>query len=150
MWVDTPGWLDLSDSDSADDPLGDGKAAEALRAVLDNADDVIVPMIPESLAFQPTFNTIEKIIKPRKLPFLVVVNNWDPRDGKADLVETREFIRLHGWPLANTVIRRYKVHSRASAEGLVVTQYPKNRVAMEAREDFYRLALEHGQKNGQS
>ncbi|GAA3428745.1 ParA family protein [Streptosporangium nondiastaticum] len=150
VWVDTPGWLDLSDAGSTDDPLGDGKAAEALRAVLDNADDVIVPMIPESLAFQPTFNTIEKIVKPRKLPFVVVVNNWDPRDGKADLEETREFIQRHGWPLTNTVIRRYKVHSRASAEGLVVTQYPKNRVAMEAREDFYRLALEHGQKNGQS
>jgi len=26
----------------------------------------------------------------------------------------------------------------------VVTQYPKNRVSMEARQDFYRLALEQG------
>ena len=46
--------------------------------------------------------------------------------------------------MCNTVVRRYKIHARASAEGLVVTQYPKNRVAMEAREDFFRLALENG------
>jgi chromosome partitioning protein len=46
--------------------------------------------------------------------------------------------------MCNTVVRRYKIHTRASAEGLVVTQYPKNRVAMEAREDFFRLALELG------
>ncbi|MFB9880753.1 ParA family protein [Planobispora siamensis] len=149
VWVDTPGWLDLSDGASAEDPLGDGKAAEALRAVLDNADDVIVPIEPEPLAFQPTFNTIEKVVKPRKLPYLVVANNWDPRDGRADLDDTLQFVRNQGWPLANTVIRHYKIHSRASAEGMVVTQYPKNRVAMEAREDFYRLALEHGQlRNG--
>ena len=42
------------------------------------------------------------------------------------------------------MIRRYKIHTRASADGHVVTQYPKNRVAMEAREDFFRLALELG------
>jgi chromosome partitioning protein len=42
------------------------------------------------------------------------------------------------------VIRHYKVHTRAALEGLVVTQYKKNRVAMEAREDFYRLSLEIG------
>ena len=46
--------------------------------------------------------------------------------------------------MCNTVVRRYKLHTRASADGLVVTQYPKNRVAMEAREDFFRLALELG------
>jgi chromosome partitioning protein len=41
-------------------------------------------------------------------------------------------------------VRRYKVHARAALDGLVVTQYPKNRTSMEAREDFFRLALELG------
>ncbi|GAB3866309.1 hypothetical protein GCM10029963_78530 [Micromonospora andamanensis] len=58
-----------------------------------------------------------------------------------DLQQTAQFIRRKGWPMCNTVIRRYKLHSRASAEGMVVTQYPRNRVAMEA---FFRLALEMG------
>jgi chromosome partitioning protein len=105
---------------------------------------VLVPILPEPLAYDPTARTIEQVISPRELPFRVVVNGWDPRDGLPDLQQTAEYIRRKGWPMCNTVVRRYKIHARASADGLVVTQYPKNRVAMEAREDFFRLALELG------
>lgn len=145
VFVDTPGWLDLTNNQRPGaDPLGDGPAGAALRAVLDNADDVLVPIEPEPLSFKPTQNTIDQVIKPRGLPFQVVINNWDPRDTDADLKQTQEFVRRQGWPLARTVVRHYKVHTRAAADGLVVTQYPINRVALQAREDFYRLALEHG------
>ncbi|MEV8311215.1 ParA family protein [Streptomyces flavidovirens] len=143
VFVDTPGWLDLAETDS-EDPLGNGAAADALRAVLDSAHDVIVPIEPEPLGFQPTQRTIERVVKPRGLPFRVVINNWDPRDGKADLDQTRAFVEAQGWPLARTVVRHYKLHTRASADGLVVTQYGANRVALQAREDFFRLALEVG------
>jgi chromosome partitioning protein len=115
-----------------------------LAACLDVAHDVIVPMPPEGLAFDATARTVTKVIEPRGLPYKVVVNAWDPRDGHADLEETEAYIDAKGWPRARTVIRRYKVHTRASVQGMVVTQYPKNRVAMEAREDFFRLALELG------
>lgn len=147
VFVDTPGWLDLSEDgeDTAKaDPLGDGPAGRALRAVLESADDIIIPMEPEPLCFQPTQRTIERVVKPLGLPFQVVINNWDPRDGRADLEQTQELVLRQGWPLANTVIRHYKLHTRAAADGMVVTQYPINRVALQAREDFYRLALEHG------
>ena len=40
------------------------------------------------------------------------------------------------------MIRHYKLHARASADGQVVTEYPTNRVALQAREDFYKFALE--------
>ena len=40
------------------------------------------------------------------------------------------------------MIRHYKLHARASADGQVVTEYPLNRVALQAREDFYKFALE--------
>ncbi|MEV1019946.1 ParA family protein [Streptomyces sp. NPDC050264] len=143
VFVDTPGWLDLAENDGTD-PLGKGAAADALRAVLSNATDVIVPIEPEPLGFQPTQRTVERVVKPRGLPFRVVINNWDPRDGKADLEQTRAFVRAQGWPLARTVVRHYKLHTRASADGLVVTQYGANRVALQAREDFFRLALEVG------
>ncbi|WP_137726564.1 ParA family protein [Prescottella subtropica] len=142
VYVDTPGWIDLTGNDDIDDPLGQGPAAEALRAVLDVADHVIVPMETEPLSFDPTARTIQKVLEPRGIPYTVVINNWDRRDGTRDLEETQEFVRAHGWPLANTVIRHYKLHTRASADGLVVTEYPANRVALQAREDFYRLALE--------
>jgi chromosome partitioning protein len=133
IFVDTPGNIEHT---------------AILAACLEVADDVVVPLPPESLAFDSTARTIEKRIKPAGLPYKVVINNWDPRDGVVDLEETREYVTAKGWPLARTVIRRYKLHSRASAEGLVVTQYPRNRTAMEAREDFFRLALELGYGGG--
>lgn len=39
-------------------------------------------------------------------------------------------------------MRHYKLHARASAEGVTVVQYAKNWVALEARQDFFKLALE--------
>jgi chromosome partitioning protein len=129
IFIDTPGSLE-------DERI--------LSAVLDIADDVLVPLPPEPLAYDPTARTIERVLKPRGIPFHVVVNDWDPRDGQLDLRQTAQYIRQMGWPMCRTVVRHYKLHTRASAEGLVVTQYAKNRVAMEAREDFFRLALELG------
>ncbi|WP_246107150.1 ParA family protein [Pseudonocardia kunmingensis] len=129
IFVDTPGSLE-------DERI--------LVAALDECDDVLVPMLPEPLAYDPSARTIQQVIGPRGIPFRVVVNGWDPRDGVSDLQQTAQYIRKMGWPMCNSVVRRYKVHTRASANGLVVTQYPKNRVAMEAREDFFRLALELG------
>jgi chromosome partitioning protein len=142
VYIDTPGWIDLDAGEDSTDPLGRGPAGDALRTVLDVADQVIVPMETEPLCFDPTARTIGKVVKPRGLPYTVVINNWDPRDGTSDLNETKDFVRANGWPLANTVVRHYKVHTRASADGQVVTEYPANRVALQAREDFYRLALE--------
>jgi chromosome partitioning protein len=142
VYVDTPGWIDLGHDDGGSDPLGKGPAADVLRTVLDMADQVIVPIETEPLSFDPTARTIKTVIEPRGLPYLVVINNWDPRDKDADLNQTKDFIRANGWPLANTVIRHYKLHTRASADGLVVTEYPTNRVALQAREDFYKFALE--------
>ena len=129
IFVDTPGSLE-------DERI--------LQAALDECDDVLVPMVPEPLCYDPTTRTIDAVVIPRGIPFRVVVNSWDPRDGTTDLQQTAQFITRKGWPMCNTVVRRYKLHSRASAEGIVVTQYPKNRTAMEAREDFFRLALELG------
>ncbi|MFJ1717114.1 ParA family protein [Streptomyces sp. NPDC088260] len=136
--------LPEDEKEEAGDPFGKSTAADAMRAVLSNADDIIIPVEPEPLGFMPTRDTIEEVVKPLGIPYLVVINNWDPRDGEADLEQTKAFVRAQGWKLANTVIRHYKVHTRAALEGTVVTQYKKNRVAMEAREDFYPLALELG------
>ncbi|WP_431240928.1 ParA family protein (plasmid) [Mycolicibacterium aichiense] len=142
VYVDTPGWIDMAPGEEGPDALGKGDSADALRAVLNVADQVIVPIEPEPLSFDPTARTIEKVIKPRGLRYLVVINNWDPRDGTYDLNETKDFVKANGWPLAHTVIRHYKLHTRASADGQVVTEYPSNRVALQAREDFYKFALE--------
>lgn len=126
------------------DSPGSLEDEKRLQQTLEFCDDVLVPMEPEPLCFEPTRLTINKVILPRGIPFRVVVNNWDPRDGTTDLEQTARFIAASHWPMCSTVVRRYKLHTRASAEGLVVTQYPKNRTSSEAREDFFRLALELG------
>ena len=127
IFVDTPGTLE-------NQPI--------LEEVLRQADDVIVPIEPEPLAFSPAARTIRKVIEPAGVRWRVLINNWDPRDGDVDLSQTRDFLHAKGWPVFNTIIRHYKLHARASAEGVTVVQYAKNRVALEARQDFFRLALE--------
>lgn len=133
VFIDTPGHLE-------DEKL--------LREALKYAHDVLVPLPPEGLAFDPTARTIQTVIEPTEVPYRVVVNNWDPRDGRADLEETLAYIEGQGWTGLKTVVRRYKVHTRASVEGRVVTQYDENKPSFKAREDFYRLAIELGYGGG--
>lgn len=139
VYVDTPGWIG-DHPGSAENGLGGLLLGEAL----DVTDLAIIPIPPEPLAFQPTVRTIREVIEPRGLPFLLVINNWDPRDGTVDLDQTRGFIREMGWSqhLANTVVRRYKVHTRAAAQGVVVTEYDANRASLQARQDFHKLTDE--------
>jgi len=85
---------------------------------------------------------------PSGVPWRVLINNWDPRDGDVDLNQTREYLAAKQFPTFHTVIRHYKLHARAAAEGVTAVQYPKNRVAMEARQDFFKLALEVLGTNG--
>lgn len=152
LFVDTPGWFDL-DPDGGGDGLGDGHSADALRTVLDVSDEIIVPILTQPLSFDPTARTIRKLVEPRGKPFRVVINDWNPRDGRHWLEQTQDFVNSMGWPLADTVIRHYLIHSNAPSEGLVVTDY-KNLVTEEKRQitdekrrptelkaadDFYKL-----------
>jgi len=129
IFVDTPGNLEHE---------------RTVVAVVQHSDEVIVPITPDFLSWDPTENTIEKVIKPLGIPFYVVINNWDPRDGEAGLVSTAQHVMEHGWPLCNTPIRHYKVHSNAPKKGIVVTQYEPNRTSFQGREDFTKFALERG------
>lgn len=143
VYVDTAGWFDLA-PDSSGDGLGDGYSAEALRAVLDVTDEALVPMLTAPMCFDPTARTISKILEPRRIPYRVFINDWDPRDGGHWLEQTQRFVRGQGWPLAKTVIRHYKIHTNASNEGIVVTQYKQGGTATNAAADFYNLADELG------
>jgi chromosome partitioning protein len=45
-------------------------------------------------------------------------------------------------------VRNYRLHARASAERMTVVQYANNRVAREARADFFGLSIEVLGRNG--
>ncbi|MFF1916189.1 ParA family protein [Streptomyces sp. NPDC058239] len=144
--VDTPGFMPLNEEEEDDesiDPLGDGTVGDALRAILDVADDVIVPLEAEGAAFRPTKTTIERVLIPRQIPYGVLVNNWDPRDGEADRDRTISMVQRRGWNLYNTTIRHYKPHTRGIINGRFCTQYESNHTSTKAKQDFVSLALEH-------
>jgi chromosome partitioning protein len=143
--VDTPGFMPLDGEDEDDesiDPLGDGTVGDSLRAVLDAADDVIVPLPAEGAAFRPTRTTVERVLIPRQIPYGVLVS-WDPRDSEADRDRTQSLVRRRGWEMYNSTIRRYKPHTRGITAGRFCTQYEPNPIALKALGDFQALALEH-------
>ncbi|MDI3408303.1 ParA family protein [Streptomyces cavernicola] len=144
--VDTPGFMPLKAEDPEDesiDPLGDGTVGDSLRAILDVADDVIVPLPAEGAAFTPTMVTVERVLWPRQMPHGVLINDWDPRDGTVDRDRTISLAKKRGWDVYNTTIRHYKPHTRALANGRLCTQYESNHTSTKAKADFQELALEH-------
>lgn len=115
-----------------------------LARALEVAHDVIVPTVPEPLAYGPTERTVRELIEPRGVPYRIVRNLWDKRDGELDLSLLTKWLVEQELSYTNTIVRRYKMHTNASAEGRVVTQYPNGRTAAEAKNDFLKLALELG------
>ena len=127
IFVDTPGSL---------------KDKEILTAVLQQADDVIIPILPEAMSFTPAQETIRFVEAVTDAPWRILINNWMPGRHEADVEQTRAFLTAKGWPMFHTTIRNYRLHARASAEGVTVVQYANTRVAREARADFFGLSIE--------
>lgn len=115
-----------------------------LARALDLATDVVIPTAPEPLAYAPTEKTVLDFVEPRGLPYRVVRNLWDRRDGHIDLNALTSWLDEQQLRYTKTIIRRYKMHTTASGEGRVVTQYPAGRTASECKADFLSLALELG------
>lgn len=122
LFVDTPGWHDTN-PDNTEDGLEASYSGDVLRTVLDVSDEFIVPMNPAPLCFDPTVRTIEKLILPRRKKFTVVVNEHDTLRGEKRLTKTRDFVLQRGWPIADTALRVYSVHTDASADRLLVPEY---------------------------
>lgn len=144
--VDTPGFADIDPNApiDAEDPLGFGPAAEAMREVLELTDLALVPIVPvETLTHKPAEFTVERLLRPRGIPFRLLINNWDSGTDpkKKDLKEMQDWCRERDYPFMSQAIRRYKMHAQAPAQGLTVIQYKESGTALRAREDFYKLAL---------
>lgn len=149
VFVDTPGFMDINPTADFDaDPLGTGPAAQAMQEVLDVTDLALVPITTHYLTWKPAEFTIERVLKPRGIKFLVVINMWDSGSDRGteraphpELTARRAWCDERMYPYAQQAIRHYKIHSRAPEDGLTVIQYAESGTALRAREDFYRLAL---------
>ncbi len=123
--------------------MGTSRTADALREVLDVADLAIVPITPSKITWDECEYTIERILKPRGIPFLVVINMHDPGKDKGEkqLGKVKAWIDERRYPRVAVPIRRYTLHEHAYENGTLVTEYKMSGTALNAREDFMRLAL---------
>jgi chromosome partitioning protein len=144
IYIDTPGFVDTNvEADLDADPLGSGPAAEAMREVLEETDLALVPISPDFLTHTPGEFTIERVLKPRGVKFMVVINIWDSGEDpkRTELENLRQWCIKRDYPFVHHPIRRYKIHRNAPEKGLTVIQYPESGTSLRAREDIYKLAL---------
>ncbi|MGA5364168.1 ParA family protein [Streptomyces purpurascens] len=142
--IDTPGFLDVDpDAEWGADPLGKSRTADALREVLEMADLAIVPITPSKITWDECEFTIERVLKPRGIPFLVVINMHDPGKDREEkqLNKVKAWIDERNYPRVSDPIRRYTIHEHAYENGTLVTEYRMSGTALNAREDFMRVAL---------
>ena len=144
IFVDTPGWTppSLVEFEEGANPLGkDDRIAQILEAILAQADDAMVPMLCEPDCFEPTEVTIEWVLKPRGISYTVVINKYLPNKEEQYVDGTRKWCARKGFVVANTAVRRYRVHANGDR---LVTDYHNNRAELQARMDITHLAMEHG------
>lgn len=126
VFVDTPGSLE---------------GHHVLEAVLSASDFVILPTEPAALAVMPLIRTVRDVVIPLGIPYRVLLNITDPRS-PAELDEARQLLDSQQIACFTAAVREYKAHKRAPLDGVVVTQYPNDRYAAKAVEDYRRVALE--------
>lgn len=126
VFVDTPGSLE---------------GRSILRTVLASSDYCVIPSEPAPLSVEPLIRTVRTLIVPSGAPYRVLVNKVDGRalgmrDDAFAMLDEQEIRRFR----AST--RLLSAHSYAPAQGLVVTQYPKDRYSIEAASEYRAVALE--------
>lgn len=126
VFVDTPGSLE---------------GASTLKTVLANCDYAVIPVEPTALSVEPLIRTVKALIAPSGVPYRILVNKVDGRatgrrDGAFKLLDEQAIQRFR----AST--RLLTAHEDAPGQGVVVTQYPKDRYSIQAASEYRAVALE--------
>jgi chromosome partitioning protein len=126
VFVDTPGSLE-------------GRAI--LKTVLASSDYAVIPTEPAPLSVEPLIRTVRTLIAPSGIPYRVLCNKID---GRAAGMRDDAFRMLdeQGIRRFRASTRLLSAHAYAPAQGLVVTQYPKDRYSIEAASEYRAVALE--------
>jgi chromosome partitioning protein len=118
------------------------KDPETGRLLLDCA---IVPMEVWDESWEPTEATCEEILKPRGIPFVVVINKYDARKAtQGELSATVEFIDQRGWNRTPSPVRMMNAMSRASNTGLLVPDFPSTYARKDGTAEMLTLASAAG------
>lgn len=126
VFVDTPGSLE-------------GRAI--LKTVLGSCDYAVIPTEPAPLSVEPLIRTVRTLMARSGVPYKVLCNKVDGRavgmrDDAFRMLDAQDIRRFR----AST--RLLSAHAYAPAQGIVVTQYPRDRYSIEAASEYRAVALE--------
>jgi chromosome partitioning protein len=114
--------------------------SEALNAVVQTADYLILPTQPAPMDLTALIETVRQALAPTKVAHRVLLTKVDPRSLN-DALDAQKSLMDAGIPVFNAFIRAYKAHERAPLEGVPITQ-AKGKNAKEAASDYQRVADE--------
>lgn len=113
---------------------------EALRAVVEVADYLVLPTLPTPMDLTALIETVRQAIAPVSVKHRVLLNKVDTRS-LAEALEAQQALMKAGIPVFNAFVRAYKAHERAALDGVPITQW-KGKNAREAEADFRRVVDE--------
>ena len=114
--------------------------SDALKAVVQAADYLILPTQPAPMDLQALIETVRQAIAPTKVAHRVLLTKVDPRSLN-DALDAQKSLMDAGIPVFNAFVRAYKAHERAPLDGVPITQ-AKGKNAKEAAADYQRVANE--------
>jgi chromosome partitioning protein len=120
---------------------GNLEDTEALPVVLASASYVVIPMVPERAAVQPTLRTA-RLCADHKVAYRVVLNMADPLRGAGPVEAAWRLLDDLEVPRTISFVRRYVAHSQAQLDGRMITDYRGDRSWSTALADVRRVQAE--------
>lgn len=113
---------------------------EALRAVVEVADYMVLPTSPAPMDLAALIETVRQAIAPVGVKHRVLLNKVDTRS-LGEALEAQQALMNAGIPVFNAFVRAYKAHERAALDGVPITKW-KGGNAREAEADYRRVVDE--------
>lgn len=114
--------------------------SEALAAVVDVADYLVLPTPPAPMDLAVLVDTVKTAVTPARKPYRVLLTKVDTRS-LGEALEAQNTLLQLGIPACNAFVRIYKAHERAALEGVAITQW-RGKNGREAESDYRRVAEE--------
>ncbi len=114
--------------------------SEALKAVIESADYLVLPTPPAPMDLTALIETVRTMVMPLKTAHRVLLTKVDSRSLKETLEAQNTLLEL-GIPACHAFVRQYKAHERAVLEGVPITEW-RGKNAKEAQADYRRVTEE--------
>ncbi|AFY36860.1 CobQ/CobB/MinD/ParA nucleotide binding domain-containing protein [[Leptolyngbya] sp. PCC 7376] len=114
--------------------------SEALKAVLQTADSVVLPTPPAPMDLSALIETVQTAIKPVGVSHRVLLTKVDSRSLRESIDAQNTLIEL-GIPVCHSFVRAYKAHEQAVLAGVPISQM-RGKKTKDAETDYRRVADE--------